>query len=283
MDAVKISAADVKKLRDQTGAGMMDCKKALTEAGGDFQKAIEVLRKKGQKLSAKRADRTAKEGVVIAINSGNRNNGVVLRLSCETDFVAKNEDFVNLAKSFADIALKNLPNSAEDLLNLPYDAGMTIGEKVTEQVGVIGEKLEISQYAKLETAAGEGQVIPYIHMGYRAGVIAALNLEGPQFEEPGRNIAMQVAAMRPIAIDKDGVDQSVVDKEIEIGMEIARKEGKPEAMLERIATGKLNKFFKEKTLLNQPYVKEGKKTVAQYLQELDPKLTVTGFKHIELG
>ncbi len=283
MDVVKISAADVKKLRDQTGAGMMDCKKALTEANGDFEKAIENLRKKGQKLSAKRADRSATEGVVIAVTSANRNNGVVLRLSCETDFVAKNEDFVNIAKSFADIALKNLPETAEELLALPYDGKLTIGDKVTEQVGVIGEKLEITQYAKLETAAGEGQVIPYIHMGYRAGVIVAFNLEGPNVIEPGKNVAMQVAAMRPIAVDKDGVDQTVIEKEIEIGMEVARKEGKPEAMLEKIATGKLNKFFKERTLLNQGYVKDSKSSVAQYLQSIDPKLTVTAFKHIELG
>lgn len=280
---VKISAADVKKLRDQTGAGMMDCKKALTEAEGDMEKAIEILRKKGQKMMAKRADREAKEGVVIAVNSANRNNGVVLRLSCETDFVAKNEDFVNLAKQIADLALKNLPNTTEELLALDFGGGLTVGDKVTEQIGVIGEKLEINGYQKIETAAGEGQVLPYIHMGYRAGVIVALNLEGPEYIEPGKNVAMQVAAMRPVAVDKDGVDQSIIDKEIEIGMEVARKEGKPEAMLERIATGKLNKFFKENTLLNQAYVKEGKMSVSDYLKSLNNKLTVTDFKHVELG
>ncbi len=280
---VKISAADVKKLRDQTGAGMMDCKKALTEAEGDMEKAIEILRKKGQKMMAKRADREAKEGVVIAVNSANRNNGVVLRLSCETDFVAKNEDFVNLAKQIADLALKNLPNTTEELLALDFGGGLTVGDKVTEQIGVIGEKLEINGYQKIETAAGEGQVLPYIHMGYRAGVIVALNLEGPEYIEPGKNVAMQVAAMRPVAVDKDGVDQSIIDKEIEIGMEVARKEGKPEAMLERIATGKLNKFFKENTLLNQAYVKEGKMSVSDYLKSLNNNLTVTDFKHVELG
>ncbi len=283
MSTVKISAADVKKLRDQTGAGMMDCKKALSEADGDFQKAIEVLRKKGQKLSAKRADRQAKEGVVIALTSGNRNNGVLLRLSSETDFVAKNEDFINLAKSFAEIALKNLPDTTEALLELPFDSSMSVGDKVTEQVGVIGEKIEIAQYEKLVTAAGEGQVIPYIHMGYRAGVIVALNLEGPQFIEPGKDVAMQVAAMRPIALDKDGVDESVVAKEIEIGKEIAIKEGKPEAIIEKIAMGKLNKFFKENTLLNQAFVKDGKMSVGDYLKSIDPKLTITDFKHVELG
>ncbi len=280
---VKISAADVKNLRDQTGAGMMDCKKALTEAEGDMDKAIDYLRKKGQKLSAKRADREAKEGVVIAVNSGNRNKGVVLRLSCETDFVAKNEDFVNFAKKIADIALQNMPDSTEDLLALPFDGETNVGDKVTEQVGVIGEKLEVHGYQKLETAAGEGQVLPYIHMGYRAGVIVALNLEGPQFEEPGKNVAMQVAAMRPVAVNKESVDQTVIDKEIEIGKEVARQEGKPEEMLERISTGKLNKFFKERVLLNQLYVKGNKETVADYLKTLDANLTVTDFKHVELG
>ena len=280
---VKISAADVKNLRDQTGAGMMDCKKALTEAEGDFEKAIEILRKKGQKLSAKRADREAKEGVVVAATSHNRNKGVLIRLSCETDFVAKTDSFIELAKNVADIALKNLPASNEELLALPFGEGLSIGEKITEQIGVIGEKLEVNRYAKIETAAGEGQVIPYIHMGYRAGVIAALNLEGPQFIEPGKNVAMQIAAMRPVALDKDNVDPSLVEKEIEIGKEQARQEGKPEAILEKIAMGKLNKFFKENTLLNQAYVKDGKMSVAQYLQSIDSKLTVTDFKHVELG
>ncbi len=280
---MSISAADVKKLRDQTGAGMMDCKKALTEAGGDFDKAIEILRKKGQKLSAKRADREAKEGVVIAKTSGNKNKGIVVRLSCETDFVAKGEGFIELAESFADLALKELPNNKEELLELEID-GMTVAKKVEEQTGVIGEKLELSDYAKIETAAGEGQVLPYIHMGYKAGVIVALNKEGGDFEEAGKNVAMQVAAMHPIAVDKEGVDQSVVEKEIEIGMEIARKEGKPEEMLERIAQGKLNKFFKENTLLHQAYVKAaGKESVAEYLKSINPELTVTDFKHIKLG
>ena len=278
-----ISAADVKKLRDLTGAGMMDCKKALTEAEGDFDKAIEILRKKGQKLSEKRADREAKEGVVIARTSANKNNGVVLRLSCETDFVAKTDSFVELAESFADIALTKLPSTKEELLDLEYEGGLTIGKKVEEQTGVIGEKLELSDYAKIETNAGQGQVLPYIHMGYKAGVVIALNKEGSQFEEPGRNVAMQVAAMRPIAVDENGVAQEVIDKEIEIGMEIAKKEGKPEQMLEKIAKGKLNKYFKENTLLNQAYVKENKKSVGQYLKEIDPDLTVTDFKHIELG
>jgi translation elongation factor Ts len=261
----------------------MDCKKALTEAEGDFEKAIDLLRKKGQKMLAKRADRDAKEGVVIAQTSHNRNTGVVIRLSCETDFVAKTDGFVDLAKSIADAALKNLPNTVEELMALPFDNELTVEGKVTEQTGVIGEKLEIKSYHKIETAAGEGQVLPYIHMGYRAGVIVALNQEGPEYIEPGKNVAMQIAAMRPIALDKEGVDQTTIKREIEIGMEQARQAGKPEAMLERIAQGKLNKFFKERTLLNQVYVKDGKQTIDQYLKSINSNLTVTDFKHVELG
>ncbi len=275
---VKISATDVKKLRDQTGAGMMDCKKALTEAGGDFEKAIDFLRKKGQKLSVKRADRDAKEGVVVAIVNDDHTKGVAVRLSCETDFVAKNEDFINLVKRFANIALENLPASKEDLLALPFD-GITIGEKVTEQLGVIGEKIEMADYQKLEAPL----VAPYIHMGYKAGVLVGLNKAAGDFYDAGRDVAMQVAAMKPIAVDKDGVDSSIVEKEIEIGKDQARQEGKPEAMLEKIAVGKLNKFFRENTLLNQAFVKGNKESVADFLKSLDKDLTVTDFKHITLG
>ncbi len=280
---VKISAKDVKALRDQTGAGMMDCKKALVEAEGNIEEAIAILRKKGQKLSAKRADRDAKEGAVIALTSGNRNNGIIVRLSCETDFVAKGEPFIGLATSIGQIALKNLPDSLEALLGLPFDSEMSVGEKVTEQVGVFGEKVEVKAYEKLETVAGQGQVLPYIHMGNRAAVLVAVNLEGPQFIEPGKNVAMQVAAMKPIALDKDGVDATVVEKEIEIGMDQARQLGKPEAMLEKIAMGKLNKFYKENTLLAQTYVKDGSMSVEKYLQSIDKNLTVTSFKHVTLG
>ncbi len=278
-----ITASDVKKLRDTTGAGMMDCKKALTESNGDFEEAVSILRKNGQKMSAKRADRDAKEGVVIALTSGNRNNGVIVRLSSETDFVSKGEGFINFAKEIAEIALKNLPENKDALLALPYNNELSVGEKVTEQVGVIGEKVEVASYEKIETVAGQGQVLPYIHMGYRAGVLVALNLEGPQFVEPGKNVAMQVAAMKPIALNQEGVDSSVIEKEIEIGMDQARQAGKPEAMLEKIAKGKLNKFFKENTLLAQSYVKDNKQSIDQYLKSLDGNLTVTDFKHVALG
>lgn len=278
-----ISAQDVKKLRDQTGAGMMDCKKALSESNGDFDTAIEYLRKKGQKMSAKRADREAKEGVVYALTSANKNDGVLIRLSCETDFVAKNEDFVNFAKKIATLALTNKPATIEDLLNLSFEGDLTIAKKIEEQIGVIGEKLEVNKYELIQTEAGKGQVLPYIHMGYKAGVIVALNQEGSDFEEAGKNVAMQVAAMKPIALDKDQVDSVTVEKEIEIGKEQARQEGKPEAILEKIAMGKLNKFYKERTLLNQAYVKDSKMSVQGYLSSVHKDLTVTDFKHVALG
>ena len=278
MSEVTISARDVKALRDQTGAGMMDCKKALSEANGDFEKAIEILRKKGQKLSAKRADRAAKEGVVIAKVSSDGKKGVVVRLSCETDFVAKNDDFVEMTEKIADLALSTMPASKDELLALDFD-GIALDEKITEQIGVIGEKIELADYEMLEAPL----VASYIHMGNKAGVIVGLTTNAEGAEEAGKDVAMQIAAMRPIAVDKDDVPQSTIDKEIEIGMEIARKEGKPEAMLERIATGKLNKFFKENTLLNQAFVKDNKTSVGDYLRGVNPDLTVTGFKHVMLG
>ncbi len=275
---ITLSAADVKKLRDMTGAGMMDCKNALTEAEGDFEKAVEVLRKKGQKLSVKRADREAKEGAVIALISDDKKKGVVVKLNCETDFVAKNDDFVNLTKAFAAAALNHFPDTLEGVLALNYD-GITIGEKIVEQIGVIGEKVALSGYEKLEAP----QVAPYIHMGNRAAVLVGLSKTDESYFEAGRNVAMQVAAMRPVAVDKRDVSSEMIEKEIEIGKEQARQEGKPEAMLEKIAMGKLNKFYQESTLLNQVYVRDGKKTVREYIQELDKDLTVTAFRHLELG
>lgn len=272
-----ISASDVKALRDQTGAGMMDCKKALTEANGDIEKAIEVLRKKGQKLSEKRADREANEGVVIALVSDDQKKGIVVKISCETDFVAKNDDFVAFVQKIADIALATFPASKEEVLAQKF-GNITVGEKITEQVGVIGEKVELTDYERLE---GE-MIVPYIHMGYRAGVIVALNQSGDDANEAGKNVAMQVAAMKPIALDKDGVDSTIVEKEIEIGKEVARQEGKPEAMLDKIAQGKLGKFFRENTLLNQSYVKDNKSSVKEYLNSVNSGLTATDFKHVKL-
>ncbi len=273
-----VTAGDVKKLRDLTGAGMMDCKKALTESAGDMEKAIENLRKKGQKLSAKRADRDAKEGVVIALVNEAKDKGVVVRLSCETDFVAKNEDFINLTKEIARLALDTFAEGKDALLDQDF-GGIKLGDKITEQIGVIGEKVELADYQKLSAPL----VTSYIHMGNKAGVILGLNKAVEGAEEAGKNVSMQVAAMKPIAVDKDDVDSAIVEKEIEIGMEQARREGKPEAMLEKIAKGKLNKFFKENTLLNQVYVKDGKMSVRDYLKTIDPELTVNDFKHLKLG
>ena len=278
MSDIKISAADVKKLRDNTGAGMMDCKKALTEAKGDFDKAVEYLRKKGQKVSDKRADREANEGVVIATISDDMTKGVVVKLSSETDFVAKNEDFINLTKKIADHALNLFPSKIEDLLSSDFE-GVTLKDKILERVAAIGEKIELANYEKLEAP----MVVSYIHMGNKAGVILGLNKDGESLIEAGRNVAMQVAAMKPIALDKSGVDATVIEKEIEIGMEQARREGKPEQMLEKIAMGKLNKFYKERTLLNQIYVKDGKQSVSDYLKSVEGSLTVTDFKHVKLG
>jgi elongation factor Ts len=215
---------------------------------------------------------------VYALVSADQKRGVVIRLSSETDFVAKNEDFINLAKEFAQIALASFPANLEELLKLPYD-NITIGEKVSEQVGVIGEKIELADYQRIEAP----QVVSYIHMGYKAGVILGLNKSEEKFKDAGRDVAMQVVAMKPVALDKDGVDASIVEKEIEIGKELARQEGKPEDMLEKIALGKLNKFFKENTLLAQAFVKDNSLSVEGYLKSMDKDLTVTGFKHVKLG
>ncbi len=278
MSEVNISASAVKELREQTGVGMMDCKKALTEAEGDFDKAIELLRLRGQKMSEKRADRDAKEGVVIAMVSDDNKKGVVVRLSCETDFVSKNEDFVQLTKDITSVALNNFPSTTEELLQQSMN-GSTIGTILTEQVARIGEKIEIADYQTLVAPL----VASYIHMGNKAGVLVGLNLADAKYIDAGRDAAMQVAAMKPVALDKDDVPQDIIDKEIEIGKEIARNEGKPEDMLEKIAVGKLNKFFKDNTLLNQVFVKDGKISVAEYLKTKNPELTATGFKHVKLG
>lgn len=276
--SANISATDVKKLREMTGAGMMDCKKALKESEGDFEKAVEFLRKKGQKVSAKRADRDANEGVVVALISEDKTKGVIVKLSCETDFVAKGEDFVNFTNKAAELALQNFPDSREDLLKVDMD-GLSLKERVTELVGKINEKIELDTYEKLEAA----MVSPYIHMGNKAAVLVGLNKASDDIYDAGRDVAMQVAAMKPVAVDKDNVDQSIIDKEVEIGKEQARQEGKPEQIIEKIAMGKLNKFFKENTLLNQQFVKDSNETVASFLKKHDKELTVTDFKHVTLG
>jgi elongation factor Ts len=273
-----ITASAVNELRKATGAGMMDCKKALQETNGDMEAAIDFLRKKGAKISANRADRDAAEGAVIAAASDDKKTGVVIRLNCETDFVAKNDDFVAFAKEIAFIALKSKPASIEALLT-EKSGDLTLGEKVLDYIGKIGEKIEITC---CEFVNGE-LVVPYIHAGNKIGVLVALNAASDDIENAGKNVAMQIAAMSPVALDKNDVPQSVIDREIEIGKAQAAAEGKPEAMLEKIALGKLNKFYKDSTLLNQDYVKDSSKTVAQMLNDVHKGLTVLQFKRIQLG
>lgn len=274
---MNISAQEVNKLRQQTGAGMMDCKKALIEAEGDFEKAIELLRKKGQKVSASRADRVASEGAILARSTGNK--GVILELNCETDFVAKNSDFLGYGEALLEVAISAAPATTDDLLAQSHN-GLKLSDMMLDTVGKIGEKIEIGNYSTLEAE----QVITYIHPGARLGVLVGFSgTAGVNTDAIGKDIAMQIAAMNPLAVDQDGVDASVVQKEIEIGKEQARQEGKPEAMLEKIALGKLNKFYKENTLLNQDFVKDASKTVAQFLKETNPNLKVVGFRRVQLG
>lgn len=276
--SVQITAADVNKLRQQTGAGMMDCKKALTEANGDFEAAVDYLRKKGAKVAASRQDRDSNEGVVIAKATADGKRGVVVELNCETDFVAKNADFVALANKFTDLALENNPASLEALLALEVD-GQKVSDIIIENTGKIGEKIGISKY---ETVVGE-KVVPYIHGNYRLGVLVSLNQDVAGVEEAGKDVAMQIAAMNPVALDKDGVDSTTIERETEIAKEQIRAEGKPENMIEKIAAGKLNKFYKDSTLLNQEFVKDSSKDVRKFLNDTSNGLTVTAFKRVQLG
>lgn len=276
----KITAADVNKLRKQTGAGMMDCKKALVEAEGDFEVAIDLLRKAGQKVAAKRGDRDANEGLVIAKATADGKKAVMVVVNCETDFVAQNAEFGTFANTILDAAIANSPASLDALKALNFNGeALTIGEKIIEQTGVIGEKIDISGYEVVEAE----QTIAYNHPGNRLASIVALNKNGEAIAEAGKQIAMQVAAMDPIALDEASVDSSVIDKEMAIGREMALAEGKPEAILDKIAEGKVKRFLKDNTLLNQMSLKDNKKTVAQALNEVESGLTVTDFKRIMLG
>jgi elongation factor Ts len=272
-----ITASDVNKLRQQTGLGMMDCKSALVEANGDFEKAVEILRKKGQKVAEKRSDREASEGYVIAKTNSNQSEGIIMVLNCETDFVAKNDAFVDFANQIADLALSSKAANAEAVLALPLN-DKNVGENIIEQIGKIGEKIEISDYAYINA----GSVVAYNHPGNKVASLVGLTAAGEVILDAGRDVAMQIAAMAPIAVDKDGVSKDIIEKEIEIGKEQARNEGKPEEILEKIALGKLNKFYQERTLLNQEFIKDSKKTVKQYLQSVDNGLTVSAFKRISL-
>lgn len=271
-----ITAAEVNNLRKSTGAGMMDCKKALVESEGDFEKAIEILRKKGQKVAANRADRDSSEGAAIARVNEDATRGVIISLNCETDFVAKNEAFISLAEGLADLALTT--SSKDELLAADYK-GISVQDKLTEQTGVIGEKIEIGAYKTLEAPF----VGSYIHAGNKIAVLTGLSKKVDGAEEVAKNVSMQAAAMNPVALNEEGVDQSIIDKEIEIAKDQLRQEGKPEAMLDNIAKGKLNRFFKDNTLINQDYIKDNKMSVTDYVKTLDKDLEVVGFERVALG
>ena len=274
-----ITAKEVNELRKMTGAGMMDCKKALTEADGDFDKAIDILRTKGQKVSAARADRAATEGMVFVKTNEDNSEGVLIALNCETDFVAKNDEFQALGNAILDIAFKNNPADVDALLALPFD-NITVGEKITELVGKIGEKLEVSSYVRMNADV----VVPYIHAGSKLGVMVGLaNTNGTDVTSAGKDVAMQIAAMRPVAVSKDSVDTTTVEHELEIGREQARAEGKPEQIIEKIAQGKLNKYFQENTLLAQKFVKDNSVTIEQYLDGVSKGLTVSEFERVAIG
>ncbi len=270
-----ITAADVNKLRTITGAGMMDCKKALVEAEGDFDLAIENLRKKGQKVAANRSDRESTEGAAVAIVNADNTAAVAITLNCETDFVGKNEAFVKLANDLANLALTF--TNKEDFLAADFN-GITVAEKLIEQTGVIGEKIEIASFERLEGAF----VGSYIHAGKIATLVSlSANVEGA--EEAAKNVAMQAAAMNPIALDEAGVDAAIIEKEVEIAKEQLRAEGKPEAMLENISKGKIQRFYKDNTLVNQDYIKDNAMSVAAYIKSVNADLKVTGFSRVSLG
>jgi len=278
MSTVQISASDVNKLRQQTGAGMMDCKKALIEANGDFEAAVDYLRKKGAKVAASRQDRDSNEGVVIAKTTTDGKKGVIIELNCETDFVAKNADFIAFAENVAEAAINQAPASLEALKESQIN-GVKISDLLLDQTGKIGEKIDVSKY---ETVEAE-KVIAYIHGNYRLGVLVGLNNAAEGTDDAGKDVAMQIAAMNPVAIDKGDVDARTIERELEIAKEQIRAEGKPEEMVEKIAQGKLNKFYKESTLLNQEFVKDSSKTIAQFLDSVSKGLTVTVFKRVQLG
>ncbi|MBX2895729.1 MAG: elongation factor Ts [Cyclobacteriaceae bacterium] len=274
-----ISAQDVNKLRTMTGAGMMDCKKALTEAEGDFEKAIEILRKKGQKVSASRSDKDAKEGSVFIKTSDDKTEAFLIALNCETDFVAKNEEFQGLGKLIVETAFAKKSATKEALLAESVGS-LTINDKITELVGKIGEKLEVSAFVHMKGEA----IVPYIHAGNKLGVLVSLKgVNGKDVSDAGKDVGMQIAAMNPVAVDESGVDKSLIEKELEIAKAQILAEGKPENMVDKIAQGKLNRFFKDNTLLPQIFVKDSSKTVAQYLDGITKGLTVAEFKRVAIG
>ena len=274
-----ITAADVNKLRTMTGAGMMDCKKALTEADGDFEVARDILRKQGQKIADKRADNTTSEGLILVNVSADGTTGKLVALACETESVAKVADFRTLVQQILDTAVKTNVGTKEGLLAATEADGRTVQEHITELTGKIGEKLDLT----FATLTAE-KVASYIHSDNKKGVLVGLqNVGNANVAEVGRDVAMQIVAMKPVAVDKDGVDAGTVEREIEIGKEQARAEGKPEAMLEKIAQGKLNKFYKDNTLLNQEFVKDNSLTISQLLDKQSKGMTVSAFKRVAIG
>jgi len=279
MEAMTITATDVNKLRQQTGAGMMDCKKALVEANGDFEVATDLLRKKGQKVAAKRGDNETKEGYILAQISDDAKTGVIITLNCETDFVAKNESYGAFVQEIMNIAMAKLPETSEELVQLPYNDKLTIEQKIVDQIGVIGEKLILSNYGKI---AGE-KVVAYNHPGNQIATLVALNKNVENADDAGRQVAMQVAAMAPLALSKEGIDQNTIDRELEVGKELAIQEGKPAEMADKIAAGRLNKFFQENTLLSQPFVRDNKLSVEQFLNSVEKGLTVVNFKRFSMS
>ena len=273
--SVTITAADINKLRQATGAGMMDCRKALTESNGDFEAAIDWLRKQGQKVAAKRSDREAKEGVIIANTSADHKAGIVLCISCETDFVSKNAEFVAFAQSISDAAIANNVKSVEEL-NAVEINGAKVSDMINDKLAAIGEKIEVSKFERVEAP----YVASYIHGANRMGVLVGLTKEA---EEAGKDVAMQIAAMNPLAVDESSIPAETIEREKAIAIDVVKAEGKPAEMAEKIAMGKLNKFFKDNTLMAQAFVKDGNKSVGDYLKSIDAALTVTEFKRVALG
>lgn len=277
--SVTITASDVNKLRQQTGAGMMDCRKALMESEGDFEKAIDYLRAKGQKVAANRSDRDAKEGVVIAKANAEGTYGIVLTLSAETDFVSKNEDFMKFGLELAELALNNKSADIDAIKALPMQ-GATVGEKLLEMVAKIGEKIDITRYEQVSAAA----VIPYIHGNYRIGVLVGLNkASNDNVVTAGKDVAMQIAAMNPLGLNESTISEETIAREKAIAIEQIMAEGKPADMAEKIAAGKLNKFFKDNTLVHQAFVKDNSKTVAEYVKSVEAGLEVTAFVRVAVG
>ena len=278
MSTMEISAADVNKLRQQTGSGMMDCKKALIEANGDFEAAIDILRKKGQKIAANRQDREAKEGYVYGKVSADGKSGVVVAVCCETDFVANNSEFIKYGESILEVAMNNKPSSIEELKALKI-GDRTVADTLIDQMGKIGEKIDVVDYQNVTAE----KVVVYNHPGNKLASMIGFNSAEAGVAEAGRDVAMQVAAMAPVAIDKDDVDPKLIEREMEIAKEQIRAEGKPENMIEKIAQGKINKFYLEYTLLNQQFIKDDKKTIRQFLEGINKNLKITAMKRVKIG